>query len=199
MDIFNSNELQPDMQHKLQLLSSTREDIVKAGVAKPKWYVNGKLKDIYVKMYKDAMEIIDNFSFFKVFTTNLDLETRKVINLGLHQIIYQANQKKHDYPGNEWTFMVMVYTILRYADLMVAYKDDEIAKEFPEFRRQYGIRRSSAEEAMLYFDRTNKLLHNHQTIWFRYIDHNWMYKVAVPTKGAVRKELYDIIDAATVE
>lgn len=198
MDIFDSSTLQPEMQHKLELLSTTKEDIVKAGIAKLKWYANGKLKDIYVQMYNDAMKIIDDFSFFRAFTTDLDSETDEVILRALRQIIYLANKKKHDYPGNEWNFMVMVYTILRYDDLMVSHKDDEIYKDLPEFRRQYGLRRTSADIAMMYFDRTDKLLRNHQTIWFRYIDNNWMYTVAVPTKGQGRL-FYEAIDDDTVE
>ena len=71
MDIFDSSTLQPEMQHKLELLSTTKEDIVKAGIAKLKWYANGQLKDIYVRMYNDAMKIIDDFSFFRAFTLSI--------------------------------------------------------------------------------------------------------------------------------
>ena len=207
MDIFDAKSLHPEMQHKLMKLSSP-VDMVKPGVAKHKWYDLDGLKDTkstkeFSDLYDAAVMLIDNDSFFRAFITDYDLPTKEVIDGGLHQIVYLTNKIKHEFPGNEWNFVVMVYTILRYCDMVVNHSDSEIAKEIPEFRRQYGLRKSNVGEAMLFYERTEKLLKAHKPIWFRYTEFGKLHKIAVPFKGEATHLIYeepdfcDSIDAGT--
>lgn len=195
MDEFNTKDLSADMQHKLMKLS-TPVDLVKPGIAKHKWYTIDGLKNtkqlkIFSKMFDVIIKIIDDESFFHSFDQGVDLPLDVVIERGLENIIFLANQKKHEFPGNEWQFMVMTYNILRYTDMIVKYSDDEeLVKEFPEFYRQYGLRKTSLYEAMLYYERTEKLLKAKKPIWFRYLDGTRLKKVKVYTKGEARVKLF---------
>ena len=141
MDIFDVKSLHPEMQHKIMKLSSP-VDMVKPGVGKHKWYGLDGLKDTkstreFSDLYDAAVTLIDNDSFFRAFITDYDLPTKEVIDRGLHQIVYLTNKTKHEFPGNEWKFVVMVYTILRYCDMVVSHSDNDIAKEIPEFLLRY--------------------------------------------------------------
>lgn len=198
MNIFDVKSLHPEMQHKIMKLSSS-VDMVKPGIAKHKWYDLDGLKDTkstreFSDMYDAAVTLIDKDSFFRAFTTDYDLPTKDVIDIGLHQIVYLTNKVKHEFPGNEWKFVVMVYTILRYRDMVVRHNDSEIAKEIPEFRRQYGLCTSNVGEAMLFYERTEKLLKAHKPIWFRYSEFGKLHKVAVPFKGKANHLIYEESD-----
>lgn len=198
MNIFDVKSLHPEMQHKIMKLSSP-VDMVKPGIAKHKWYDLDGLKDTkstrdFSVMYDAAVRIIDKDSFFRAFTTDYDRPTDEVIDAGLHQIVYLTNKAKHDFPGSEWEFVVMVYTILRYCDMVVSHNDIDIAKENPEFRRQYGLRRSYVGEAMLFYERTEKLLKAHKPIWFRYTELGKLHKIAVPFKGKANHLIYEESD-----
>lgn len=207
MNIFDAKSLDEGMQHKLMKLSSP-VDMVKPGIAKQKWYDLDGFKDTkstkeFSDLYDAAITVIDNDSFFRAFVTDYTPPTKEVIDKALHQIIYLTNQTKHEFPGSEWKFVVMVYNILRYCDMIVKHSDSEIAKEIPEFRRQYGIRKSNVGEAMLFYERTEKLLKAHKPIWFRYTEFGKLHKIAVPSKGKATHLIYeepdfcDSIDAGT--
>lgn len=195
MDEFNTKDLSADMQHKLMKLS-TPVDLVKPGIAKHKWYTidglrNTKQLKTFSKMFDAIIKIIDDESFYHAFNQGVEQPLDIVIERGLENIIFLANQKKHEFPGNEWQFMVMTYNVLRYTDMIVKYSDDkELIKEFPEFYRQYGLRKTSLYEAMLYYERTEKLLKAKQPIWFRYLDGTKLKKVRVHSKGEAQVKLF---------
>ena len=194
MNIFDAKSLDTGMQHKLMKLSSP-VDMVKPGIAKHKWYDLDGFKDTestreFSDLYDAAITLIDNDSFFRAFVTDHTPPTEEVIKKALQQIVYLTHKIKHDYPGSEWQFVVMVYTILRYCDMIIKHSDSEIAKEIPEFSRQYGLRKSNVAEAMLFYERTEKLLKAHKPIWFRYSEYGKLHKVAVPFKGRADHLVY---------